>query len=68
MQEHPYDRTAAIAYARRWAFDRNPAYYNFDKIRGDYARVVSEYEVDKPLDSYVYGEARFLHIDGVRVW
>ena len=30
MRERPYDRAAAVAYARKWAFDRNPAYYNFD--------------------------------------
>lgn len=160
MREIPYDRAGAVSYARRWALDRNPAYYNFDKIGGDctnftsqciyagartmnytpitgwfyrssydrtaswtgvqylynflvnnksvgpYARVVSRSEVepgdivqlgtgsghfyhspiitavepnilvaahtddslDRPLDSYVYGEARFLHIDGVRTW
>lgn len=160
MREIPYNRDAAVAYARRWALDRNPAYYNFDKIGGDctnftsqcifagartmnytpvtgwfyrssydrtaswtgvqylynflvnnksvgpYAHVVSQTEVepgdivqlgtgsgsfyhsplitavypeilvaahtddarDRPLDSYIYGEARFLHIDGVRTW
>lgn len=34
MRERPYDRAAAVAYARRWAFDRNPAYYIFKKIGG----------------------------------
>ena len=24
--------------------------------------------LDRPLDSYIYDVARFLHIDGVRVW
>ncbi len=24
--------------------------------------------LDRPLDSYIYGETRFLHIEGVRVW
>ena len=160
MREIAYDRAAAVAYARRWALDRNPAYYNFEKIGGDctnftsqsiyagartmnytpvmgwyyrsssdrsaswtgvnylynflvnnksvgpYAHVVSQSEVqpgdivqlgtrdghfyhspvitavtprilvaahtfdalDRPLDSYTYDVARFLHIDGVRVW
>lgn len=159
MREISYNREAAVAYARRWALGRNPAYYNFEKLGGDctnftsqclyagartmnytpvtgwfyrssydrtaswtgvqylyhflvnnksvgpYARVVSENEVepgdivqlgngsgsfyhspfitavnpilvaahtddslDRPLDSYIFGEARFLHIDGVRAW
>lgn len=160
MREIAYDRAAAVAYARRWALDRNPAFYNFEKIGGDctnftsqclfsgartmnytpvtgwfyrssydrapswtgvqylynflinnksvgpYARVVSESEVepgdivqlgtgsghfyhspfitavesrilvaahtddalDRPLDTYIYGETRFLHIAGVRIW
>lgn len=160
MKEVAYDRQAAVSYARRWALDRNPAFYNFDGIGGDctnfasqsihagakimnytpvmgwyyrssynrspswtgvgylynflinnksigpYARVVSQHEaqpgdivqlgtydrrfyhspvitavtpeilvaahtddaLDRPLSSYVYDQARFLHIDGVRVW
>ncbi|MBR5248891.1 MAG: amidase domain-containing protein [Lachnospiraceae bacterium] len=160
MKEVAYDRQAAVSYARRWALDRNPAFYNFDRIGGDctnfasqsihagaknmnytpvmgwyyrssydrspswtgvgylynflinnksvgpYARVVSQEEaepgdivqlgthdgrfyhspvitaitpeilvaahtddaLDRPLSSYVYDQARFLHIDGVRVW
>lgn len=160
MRELPYNRTAAVSYARKWALDRNPAYYNFDKIGGDctnftsqclfagaqvmnytpvmgwfyrssydrtpswtgveylynflvnnksvgpYAHVVSQDEVmpgdivqlgtasgdfyhspiitavspeilvaahtfdalDRPLSSYTYDVALFLHIDGVRTW
>lgn len=160
MREIPYDRNAAVAYARTWAFERNPAYYNFEKIGGDctnfasqsiyagagimnytpvmgwyyrsssdrsaswtgvnylynflinnksvgpYAHVVTREEampgdivqlgtrdghfyhspvitavtptilvaahtfdaLDRPLSSYIYDVARFLHIDGVRVW
>lgn len=160
MQETPYDRNAAVAYARRWALGRNPAYYDFEKIGGDctnfasqsiyagarimnykptfgwyyrssydrspswsgvgylynflttnksvgpYAHEVSQREVmpgdivqlgtdagdfyhspvitavhpailvaahtydalDRPLSTYDYGIARFLHIDGVRTW
>lgn len=160
MREVPYDRAAAVNYARRWALGRNPVYYNFEKVGGDctnftsqsiyagakimnftpvmgwyyrssydrtpswtgveylynflvnnrsvgpFAHVVSQSEVepgdivqlgtssgdfyhspiitavsptilvaahtfdalDRPLSSYVYDQARFLHIDGVRVW
>ena len=160
MREIPYDRNAAVAYAQRWALERNPVYYNFDGIGGDctnfasqsiyagartmnftpvmgwyyrssydrtpswsgveylynflvnnksvgpYAHVVSAGEampgdivqlgtsnvhfyhspvitsvsptimvaahtddsLNRPLSSYTYDQARFIHIDGVRVW
>lgn len=160
MREKPYNRNAAVAYARRWALDRNPAYYDFEELGGDctnftsqsiyagakvmnftpvmgwyyrssydrtpswtgveylynflvnnqsvgpYAHVVSQSEVmpgdvvqlgtwsgnfyhspiitaitptilvaahtydalDRPLSSYIYDTARFIHIDGVRTW
>ena len=28
----PYDRAAAVAYAHKWAFRRNPKYYDFEEI------------------------------------
>ena len=28
----PYDRERAVAYARKWALGRNPAYLNYDRI------------------------------------
>ncbi len=160
MRQIPYDRAAAVSYARRWAMARNPAYYDFEKIGGDctnfasqcifagarvmnfteilgwyyrssndrtaswsgveylykflvnnrsvgpYAREVSQQEVmpgdivqlgthgghfyhspviistepqilvaahtfdalDRPLSSYIYDKARFLHIEGIRTW
>ena len=37
-----YNRNAAIAYARRWAYGRNPAYYNFDGIGGDCTNFASQ--------------------------
>jgi len=42
MRELPYDRDAAIAYARRWALSRNPAYYNFDNVGGDCTNFASQ--------------------------
>lgn len=160
MREISYNRDAAIAYARKWALSRNPAYYDFERLGGDctnftsqcihagartmnftptfgwyyrssydrspswtgvdylynflvnnqsvgpYAHVVSQTDVvpgdivqlgtesgnfyhspfiiavtptilvaahtfdalDRPLSSYTYDVARFLHIDGVRTW
>lgn len=42
MRELSYDRAAAANYARKWALDRNPAYYNFDKIGGDCTNFTSQ--------------------------
>ncbi len=38
----PYDRRAAFAYAKRWAFGRNPAFYNFDNLGGDCTNFASQ--------------------------
>ena len=37
-----YDRTAAVAYAHAWAYERNPAYYNYDKLGGDCTNFASQ--------------------------
>lgn len=42
MREIPYDREAAVAYARRWAFGRNPAFYDFENIGGDCTNFASQ--------------------------
>lgn len=38
----PYDRAAAVRYAHRWAFGRNPRYYNFDGVGGDCTNFASQ--------------------------
>lgn len=42
MREVAFDRAAAVAYARRWAMDRNRAYYNFDSVGGDCTNFASQ--------------------------
>ncbi len=42
MKEIPYDRAAALAYAHRWAFGRNPAYAQFDLYGGDCTNYASQ--------------------------
>ena len=37
-----YDRAAAVAYARKWAFGRNPKFYDFSKIGGDCTKFASQ--------------------------
>lgn len=40
--EYPLDISAALSYARRWAYGRNPAYYDFDPIGGDCTNFISQ--------------------------
>lgn len=42
MRMMEYNREKAVNYARRWAFARNPAYYNFDAIGGDCTNFASQ--------------------------
>lgn len=35
MRAFPYDRLLALAYARKWALSRNPAYMDFSPYGGD---------------------------------
>lgn len=38
----PYDRQAAVTYAHRWAYGRNPAYYDFQNLGGDCTNFASQ--------------------------
>lgn len=42
MQIVPYDRRAAVAYAHRWAYSRNPRYYDYEDIGGDCTNFASQ--------------------------
>ena len=42
MRVIEYDRNAAVAYARRWAFARNSDYFNFDMLGGDCTNFASQ--------------------------
>ena len=42
MKFIPYNRFAAVAYAHRWAYDRNPRYYNYDAIGGHCTNFASQ--------------------------
>lgn len=42
MKEVQYDRHKAYNYAQKWAFKRNPIYYNFDNVGGDCTSFVSQ--------------------------
>lgn len=38
----PYNRAAAIAYAHRWAYGRNPAFYDYEALGGDCTNFASQ--------------------------
>lgn len=38
----PYNRQAAVAYAHKWAFARNPAFYDFSALGGDCTNFASQ--------------------------
>lgn len=37
-----YNRNLAVAYARKWALNRNPKYYNYDNLGGDCTNFISQ--------------------------
>lgn len=37
-----YDRAAALSYAKKWAFGRNPAFYDFSNLGGDCTNFASQ--------------------------
>lgn len=38
----PYRRGAAVAYAHRWAYRRNPAYFDYEELGGDCTNFASQ--------------------------
>jgi len=38
----PYDRAAAVRYAHRWAYGRNPDFYDYEYIGGDCTNFASQ--------------------------
>lgn len=42
MKNKEYNREKALQYARKWAMDRNPRYYNFDAVGGDCTSFISQ--------------------------
>ena len=42
IQIENYDRIKAKEYAKKWAYSRNPRYYNFDSVGGDCTSFISQ--------------------------
>lgn len=42
MRKTHYDREKAVSYAHKWAYGRNPQYYNFERLGGDCTNFASQ--------------------------
>lgn len=42
MRTKAYDRESALSYAHKWAFGRNPQYYDFENLGGDCTNFASQ--------------------------
>jgi hypothetical protein len=42
LRTKQYDRASALSYAHRWAFGRNPQYYDFEGLGGDCTNFASQ--------------------------
>lgn len=42
MSKGKYNRNAVYEYAKKWAYSRNPNYYNYDPVGGDCTNFVSQ--------------------------
>ena len=42
MELQPYRREEAAAYARHWAYGRNPEFYDYERIGGDCTNFASQ--------------------------
>lgn len=57
MKEKTYERQRTLEYAKKWAYKRNPKYYNFDPVGGDCTSFISQciYEGCKIMNYNKYG-------------
>ena len=55
----PYDRASAVWYAKRWAYGRNPAFYDYEHIGGDCTNFASQ---------CVYAGSGVMNYDGDFGW
>jgi len=42
LRQEKYDRQKAKEYAKKWAYGRNPKYYNFNSLGGDCTNFISQ--------------------------
>lgn len=54
-----YNREAALAYAKKWAFKRNPQFYDFSKLGGDCTNFASQ---------CIYAGAKIMNYTPIHGW
>lgn len=59
LTDIPYNRSHVYEYATKWAYERNPLFYNFSEIGGDCTNFVSQ---------CVYAGCCTMNFDTVRGW
>ena len=59
MREIKYNRKKVVEYAEKWAYDRNPKYYNFDKLGGDCTNFISQ---------CIYAGSNSMNYDKTKGW
>ena len=59
MQIKKYKRDDSVKYAKKWAYLRNPKYYNYDAIGGDCTNFVSQ---------CIYEGCKVMNYDKVNGW
>ena len=59
MQIKKYKRDDSVKYAKKWAYLRNPKYYNYDAIGGDCTNFVSQ---------CIYEGCKVMNYDKINGW
>ncbi len=59
MQIKNYNRDTAVVYAQKWAYLRNPRFYNYDGIGGDCTNFVSQ---------CIYEGCKTMNYDTINGW
>lgn len=59
MKKKQYNREKVIEYAQKWAYLRNPNYYNFDNVGGDCTSFVSQ---------CIYAGSKVMNYDATKGW
>lgn len=60
MKYKEYNRLQAIEYAKKWAFSRNPRYYNFDPVGGDCTSFASQCIYSRKQKNELYERYRMV--------
>ena len=60
--------TPVMGWYYRSSYDRTPSWTGVEYLYHFLVAAHTYDALDRPLSSYIYDTARFIHIDGVRTW